>query len=526
MTNRMLDGFILATDAEPAAPANVGFGSIVLLVAVAALMVWMGYLWLNSRRGGRLEDTPANLQPGLTDDELETSKLGRVLTSAVVSAAVLSAVMGVYYANESGRQANAAEKIHEKDVEEGERWFEFFSCVNCHGPGAVGGGAEFVEARSELSTSWVAPSLNDIFFRFNEEEIAEIIIYGRDGTPMPANGLDGGGAMTSQEIEQIMAYLESIQISQGEALDEVEGAVDAAANRLGNAEATVVALLDAKRAEREDIDAAPGKFAVVKDFPDEIAMMLQSPGTCTETSAHFVESSCSDPGADSDRDGLSDQAEFQLAEYASEMLRVLTLRQEGTLDLVSNPAYAVQFSRSDAFTNEDAEGNPIPDLVEAEALLGALDGEVLTLGVISERLELFQGRADDGIAYLEKALAERKWVTDVSTIANKAGLTLTEAERASGLFNAYCARCHTGGYNAGVAFQQEVASGAWGPTLLDGRAIAQFPDEDDHMRFIIDGSEFAVNYGINGLGSGRMPGFGRILSTDDLELIMKFERGL
>lgn len=526
LTNINLDGIVLATDAGPVEPSNVGFGSIVLLLAVAALMVWMAYLWLNSRRPQRLEDAPANLQPGMSDDELETSKLTRILSTAVVSAAVLAVVMGLYYANESNRQAQAAEKIHEKDVEEGERWFEFFSCINCHGPGAGGGGAEFTEARSDLSTSWAAPSLNDIFFRFSEKEITELIDYGRAGTPMPANGLEGGGAMTKQEVEQVMAYLESIQISQGEALDEVNGAVDNALNRLANAEETIATLIAVKEAEREDIEAATDKFAFIEDFPTEIRLLLQADGTCTEASANMVESTCREAGADSDRDGLTDQAEFELSEYAAAMYEVLTQRQASTLQLVQNPEFDVAFSRSDAFTNEDAEGNPIADLEKAEALMAALDSAHLTLSVTSGRQELFLDMTDAGIAYLTKSLEDRQWESDLSDIAATADLTVAEAERAAGLFNAYCARCHTAGYSAGVAFQQEAGGGAWGPSLLDGRAVLQFPNPADQMRFIVGGSDFGVNYGVNGLGSGRMPGFGQILSTEDIELIIKLERAL
>jgi len=520
-------GIVLAVEAsEPAPPANVGFGSIVLLVAVGALMVWMAYLWLNSRRSRGLEETPSNLQPAVPDEELENNKLTRILQSAVVSAAVLAAVMGVYYAAESGRQVSAAEEIHEKDVEEGEKWFEFFSCINCHGPGGVGGGAEFTEARSNLSTSWSAPSINDVFYRFSEEEVTGLIVYGRDGTPMPASGLEGGGAMTKQEVEQVISYLQSIQLNQGVVLDEVNGAVESALNRLENAEQTIELLLDARVAEREDIDAAEGKFRVIEDFPDEIRLLLQADGTCTRESANMVDGSCGDPGQDSDRDGLTDQAEFELGGYAGEMLRVLTQRQAGTLDIVPNPAFDVQFSRSDAFTNEDAEGNPIPDLEEAEALLTALDAVHLTLSVTSERAEVFRDQVDSGIAYLEEALTDREWEVDLDEIASRSGLSMPDAERALGLFNSYCARCHTAGYSAGVAFQQETGSGAWGPSLVDGRSVVQFPDAADQMRFITSGSEFGVNYGINGLGSGRMPGFGQILSTEDIELIIALERAL
>ena len=115
---------VLATDAGPVEPSNVGFGSIVLLIAVAVLMAWMAYLWLNARRSVRRDDPAPNVSPPISDEELEGPKLTRILMAAVVSSAVLAGVMSVYYATESRRQANAAEKIHEKDVEEGEKWFD------------------------------------------------------------------------------------------------------------------------------------------------------------------------------------------------------------------------------------------------------------------------------------------------------------------------------------------------------------------------------------------------------------------
>ena len=150
----------------------------------------------------------------------------------------------------------------------------------------------------------------------------------------------------------------------------------------------------------------------------------------------------------------------------------------------------------------------------------------MTLSVTAERNEVFREQAEASLTYLEQALADRKWEVDLNELSSAAGLSLEDTERGVGLFNAYCARCHTAGYSAGVAFQQGIGSGAWGPTLQDGRAVLQFPDEADQMRFIISGSEFAVNYGINGLGTGRMPGFGQILSSEDIELIMTLERAL
>ena len=99
------------------------------------------------------------------------------------------------------------------------------------------------------------------------------------------------------------------------------------------------------------------------------------------------------------------------------------------------------------------------------------------------------------------------------------------ALRAVSLFNAYCARCHTAGYSAGPAFQQTQASGALGPSLRDGRALTQFLSEEDMYDFIEAGSVSGQGYGVNGVGSGRMPGFGMVLSAEDLNLIVRYLRG-
>jgi mono/diheme cytochrome c family protein len=62
--------------------------------------------------------------------------------------------------------------------------------------------------------------------------------------------------------------------------------------------------------------------------------------------------------------------------------------------------------------------------------------------------------------------------------------------------------------------------------LWDSRSLVQFPDWHDQVDFIIRGSQEAVQYGVNGIGSGRMPGFGQVLSERQIELIVLYERTL
>ena len=86
-----------------------------------------------------------------------------------------------------------------------------------------------------------------------------MIVYGRQGTPMPANGLEGGGAMTMQEVDQVISYLQSIQITQEDATGEVNQIVDQELSRLANADATVALLSWSRR--RRSRTSSPGRIA-------------------------------------------------------------------------------------------------------------------------------------------------------------------------------------------------------------------------------------------------------------------------
>ncbi len=534
----------------PVEPSNVGVGAVVLTVLITAFLAWVGYLVLNSRRRAKqVEETPANLSPWLSDDELETTRVTKVLNAAVISAAVLAIVTPLYFLNEPGRQQGAAEKIAEDYIHEGEHWYEFFSCINCHGPGGGGGAAAFVERRSGLEVAWPAPSINDVFYRYGEDEVRHWIEFGRAGTPMPANGLEGGGAMTVQEVDQMMAYLRSIQIPQGDALDEVEGMVEAALQRIENGEATTERLLMEQQARLVDTQEAGDRFAMVGDFPDEVRFLLAGDGTCTDRSAAIVGSTCRESGADSDRDGITDEAEARLSDLGviiDETLVVRTVvdqldedgapvvdpdgRTLGEVQFIEDPTvprvFALQLDPTNAFSTTDITGEPVADLERVEGFLQDLDTAALALRIINDRPEVFLEVIERGIAFLENSLEERPWEVDFEALAESSGLSLAETERAVGLFNGYCARCHTAGYAAGPSFEQGLGSGAWGPSLREGKSTVQFLDPEDQIDFIVRGSVNNENYGVNGLGSGRMPGFGQILSREDIALIVALERGL
>lgn len=102
------------------------------------------------------------------------------------------------------------------------------------------------------------------------------------------------------------------------------------------------------------------------------------------------------------------------------------------------------------------------------------------------------------------------------------GEALYNLELASGAYS--CARCHTPGWSwgdPGVSGQ-----GAFGWNLTGGRANRQFPNEADMIDFIKNGSVLGAAYGRQGQGSGRMPGFGSMLTDEQIQAIVEYVRSL
>jgi mono/diheme cytochrome c family protein len=97
------------------------------------------------------------------------------------------------------------------------------------------------------------------------------------------------------------------------------------------------------------------------------------------------------------------------------------------------------------------------------------------------------------------------------------------------LFMVSCARCHTKGYSYGEA-KISGGGGAFGPNLRDGVELRQFPTLaeglEKHIEFVTVGSDFQKQYGTQGIGSGRMPGFGDLLTPEQIRLIVEYERSL
>lgn len=102
------------------------------------------------------------------------------------------------------------------------------------------------------------------------------------------------------------------------------------------------------------------------------------------------------------------------------------------------------------------------------------------------------------------------------------GEALFNLELGSGAYS--CARCHTLGWSYGDP--GVTGQGAYGWNLTGGSSNSHFASEDDMVNFIKNGSEFGRLYGINGQGSGRMPGFGSMLTDDQIRAVVEYVRSL
>jgi mono/diheme cytochrome c family protein len=211
---------------------------------VIAVLIGIGFVTyaLVNIRAGRGEvaseiELAANRKPYYDDETLEGPRLTRALSTGLVLLAITAIGLPLYWLNEPGRQSGAVETFDEIFVNRGADLFAptadgGYNCAGCHGAGGVGGQAppftltddagEFV-----ATVTWQAPALNTVLLRYSVEELREILVYGRPGTPMPAWGTDGGGPLTTQQIDELIAYIDSIQITSDAAKAEVEAALRA-----------------------------------------------------------------------------------------------------------------------------------------------------------------------------------------------------------------------------------------------------------------------------------------------------------
>ena len=465
---------------------------LITLIALGIVGALAFFAAIGFRGSGKVSDYAPNLSKYRTDDDLETKTLDKTLTVALLIASLLTIMIPLYYLGEQERQEGFVEEFDEVSVERGEHLYEEFGCGNCHGVDGSGGAASYVEKRSGISVTWAAPAINNVFYRYDDEEVRYWLIYGRANSPMPAWGLEGGGPMNDGQLDDLIEYMHHFQISQESELSTIEMNINSSLSRLETSELLVENEIERQKELIQSVKDAPSKLPVVIKAVEDVSDLLSREG-----------------GIDTDEDGLSDSVETELSSYSASVSEIL-----GTSILNLDP------------DNEQS----IPgrkDLSVAKGLLSQLESELINIRIVSEGYDKFINEAETGLAFLEKALEEKLWEVSYEEIADSTfNGDLEKAKRAVGLFNAYCARCHTAGYSAGVAYTKEIASGGLGPALRAGRANIQFKQREDLISFIVKGSVNGKAYGVNGVGGGKMPGFGAVLPESDIALIIDYLRGM
>ncbi len=290
--------------------------NIITVIALVAGIAWLGMLFVSAIRNRGGEEVAPNLRPGIDDEKIETRRLEGGQKAAIAFSAFLAISLPLYFLTEQQRQEGFVVEFAEGSIERGRHLVEEFGCFNCHGPEGTGGVAPYVEKRSGIAVEWAAPSLNDVFFRYEQDEVNFWVTYGRGNTPMPAWGIPGGGPLNDQQVEDVVNYLATIQVTQDVNLSDVEPGISSALDRLANADATVeLAILDQEQVVAQ-IESAPADVALVAPLATQAREALDGAGS----------------GIDTDADGISDAAETELSEISAEAVAAFQIMEPIALD--------------------------------------------------------------------------------------------------------------------------------------------------------------------------------------------------
>jgi mono/diheme cytochrome c family protein len=282
----------------------IGLFNVLVVLGIAGYLLFATL----SRRKVEVEykDAP-NTVEFYADDVLEGRRLERVLGWSLIFVATFAVSFLVYLMREPVRQDHSETYFTELEIERGEVLFanaageaynpvKSLACADCHGSEGGGGGKTVIldpdGPDGDLppeSHVWKVPPLNTVLLRFTQEpectnpelkanascEVSQIITYGRPGTPMPAFGVAGGGAKNEQAINDIVAFLSTIQLTPKEAKAQAAEQLVAARGEAGvqvtKAADDLKAKTDALAAARTDVVDKLGVPATTSDAAVESA---------------------------------------------------------------------------------------------------------------------------------------------------------------------------------------------------------------------------------------------------------------
>lgn len=217
------------------AAAGGGGGSLPMIVLVLALVGFAAAYFIirpgKNRKGPkRAGDIPLAMRPYHSDEELETTGMQRAMAWGVALAVFASLFLPLYWLIEPDRIDRSVDEMYEQDVQAGRDEYQN-ACASCHGVDLSGGSAPHPD--QEIEAAWPAPALDNIVARYNESEVVpdvreflELTLrHGRPGTPMEAFSVGSGGILSDNQIDQVIAYILSVQTGELPEAEEFEGAL-------------------------------------------------------------------------------------------------------------------------------------------------------------------------------------------------------------------------------------------------------------------------------------------------------------
>ena len=485
---------------------TIGFVILAIVVFGGLLYIFFNIASSKAGVGSEIELAP-NRRPGVPDDELEGRKLDLALGANLVMLTIIGISLPVYWLGEPGRQEGRDVDTLRIFTNRGEEQF-VERCQSCHGPEGAGSSlstaitndaGEFI-----AQVNWKAPALNTVMSRFSEDEILETLNFGRNGI-MPAWGAPGGGPLTEQQLEEIVAYLRSIQIPEDRIREQVSAGLT--------------------QRVREMFLAGDADYAVAIRDAREVADEAQAAVEAAEDDDRDF--SCSDEAhADDDRCGALADARAALGDDEAAAAGPLGTEAENWI--------------------ADAQG-----VAETARMLAieddpSLDGDDLRFAALEILVD--GDRLDPADWEMYKTYGEFLF-SNPGTV---------------GTFS--CARCHTYGFSFDAAGEMtfedngrdtpipgfengyDQGGGFFGKPLRRESTRDQFESSQSHAEFVGSGQTIGATYGRGGSGGiGQMPGFGSrvesdaigpgidpdletpypaLLTQDQIDAIVAFERNL
>lgn len=257
--------------AEQTTQRAIGLVVVALVAIGGVFFVWWTVYRGRKEIGSEIELAP-NRSADLDDATLEGKRLNVALWFSLGMLVLIAIMLPLYWMAEPGRQEGAEKSYNELFIRRGlEIYVNGAQCQSCHGPNGTGGVKDYIindeDGQFLSKVNWAAPALDNILYRFSQAEVKDILTYGRPGTPMPAWGTEGGGPLTSQQLDDVIAYLWSVQLKPADMTTQVDNGIKAVDEALYN---RLVAVRDKNRADPR-LDPSSDQYdAAVYSCPETV----------------------------------------------------------------------------------------------------------------------------------------------------------------------------------------------------------------------------------------------------------------